>query len=57
MIKLFEFAFKYRAMLWQGFKVTILISVITIILGLIFGILMASMKICKIKILNMIYND
>ncbi len=56
MIKLFEFAFKYRAMLWQGFKVTILISVITIILGLIFGILMASMKICKIKILNIIAN-
>ncbi len=56
MIKLFEFAFKYKAMLWQGFKVTILMSVITIILGLIFGILMASMKICKIKILNIIAN-
>jgi His/Glu/Gln/Arg/opine family amino acid ABC transporter permease subunit len=48
MLALWEIAYKYRIMLWSGTKITILISILTIILGLVFGTLMAFMKMSRI---------
>jgi His/Glu/Gln/Arg/opine family amino acid ABC transporter permease subunit len=48
MAALFEITWKYRVMLWSGTRTTILISVLTILLGLVFGVLMAFMKMCGI---------
>ncbi len=47
---------KYRALLWNGTKITIIIAIMTIIFGLIFGILMALMKMSKVRVLRYIAN-
>ena len=44
----------YRVLLWNGTKITLLISVMTIILGLICGTLMAFMRISKSPVLRSI---
>jgi His/Glu/Gln/Arg/opine family amino acid ABC transporter permease subunit len=46
---LVEIAYKYRIMLWSGTKITILISVLTILLGLVLGTLLAFIKMSKIR--------
>ncbi|WP_244834749.1 amino acid ABC transporter permease [Clostridium sp. BJN0001] len=56
MSQLFEIAVTYKAILIEGFKITILMSVLTIIFGFIFGIVMTFMKISKFKLLNIIAN-
>ncbi|MCR5715761.1 MAG: amino acid ABC transporter permease [Lachnospiraceae bacterium] len=42
-------AVKYRALLLGGAKITLIVSAFTILFGLIFGILMALMKMSKIR--------
>jgi His/Glu/Gln/Arg/opine family amino acid ABC transporter permease subunit len=56
MISLFEIAYKYRVLLWSGAKTTILISLLTIILGLVLGTVMAFMKMSRIKALRWFAN-
>lgn len=56
MLDFFNIIYKYRMMLWNGTKITLLISIATIILGLIFGTLMAFMKISKFRLLRYIAN-
>lgn len=54
--ELINIAVKYRMLLLNGAKITLIVSVLTIIFGLIFGILMAFMKMSKIKILKIFAN-
>lgn len=56
MVSLIETAYKYRVMLWSGVKFTLIISIATIFLGLIFGTLMAFMKMSKFRLLRVIAN-
>lgn len=56
MMSLIEILVKYRVMLLNGAKITLIISVITIIVGLIFGTLMAFMKMSKIPPLRWLAN-
>ena len=56
MEKLFSIAYKYRVMLWSGTKTTLILSLVTIILGLIFGTIFALMKIGKVRALRWIAN-
>lgn len=56
LISLGEITYKYRVMLWAGAKYTLIVSVLTIIFGLIFGILMAMMKMSKVFILKAFAN-
>ncbi|MDU1004451.1 MAG: amino acid ABC transporter permease [Clostridium butyricum] len=56
MNQLFEIAATYKLMLIEGIEITIIMSILTIILGLIFGIMMTFMKISRFKILNLIAN-
>jgi His/Glu/Gln/Arg/opine family amino acid ABC transporter permease subunit len=53
---LIDIAYKYRMMLWSGTKTTILISVLTIILGLVLGTLMAFMKMSRFRALRWFAN-
>ncbi len=46
--------YKYQILIWNGTKITLLISVLTVILGLIFGTLMAFMKLSRSRILRII---
>ena len=54
--ELINIAVKYRMLLLNGAKITLIVSVLTIIFGLICGILMAFMKMSKIKILTIFAN-
>lgn len=56
MIDFFNTIYKYRMMLWNGMKITLIVSIATIILGLIFGTLMAFMKLSKIRFMRYIAN-
>lgn len=56
MISLIETAYKYRVMLWSGVRYTLIISIVTIFLGLIFGTLMAFMKMSRLRLLRIIAN-
>lgn len=56
MEKLLEIAYKYRVMLWSGTKTTLVLSLVTILLGLILGTLLAFMKISKSRLLRAIAN-
>lgn len=54
--ELINIAVKYRMLLLNGAKITLIVSILTIIFGLICGILMAFMKMSKIKILKIFAN-
>lgn len=56
MMSLLEILVKYRVMLLDGAKITLIVSLITILLGLIFGTLMAFMKMSKIPPLRWLAN-
>lgn len=56
MISLIDILVKYRVMLLDGAKITLIISVLTIIIGLIFGTLMAFMKMSKVPPLRWLAN-
>lgn len=56
MIDFFNTIYKYRVMLWNGMKITLIVSIATIVLGLIFGTLMAFMKLSKIRLIRYIAN-
>ncbi len=53
---LIDITYKYRYMLINGTKFTLITAVTTIFLGLIFGILMAMMKMSRIFILRAVAN-
>lgn len=54
--ELINIAVKYRMLLLNGTKITLIVSILTIIFGLLFGILMAFMKMSRIKILRLFAN-
>lgn len=54
--ELINIAVKYRMLLLNGAKITLIVSILTIIFGLLCGILMAFMKMSRIKILKIIAN-
>ncbi|MCR4635562.1 MAG: amino acid ABC transporter permease [Butyrivibrio sp.] len=54
--ELINIAVKYRMLLLNGAKITLIVSILTIIFGLICGILMAFMKMSRIKILKIFAN-
>lgn len=56
MMELFDTIYKYRIMLWNGTRITLIVSIATIILGLFFGTLMAFMKISRFRLLRYIAN-
>lgn len=56
MQSLIDIAVKYRMMLWSGTQNTLVISIMTIFFGLIFGTLLAFMKISKLKVLRWFAN-
>lgn len=56
LISLMEITYKYRVMLLAGAKYTLIVSIMTIIFGLLFGIVMAMMKMSKIFILRAFAN-
>lgn len=56
LISLGEITYKYRVMLLAGTKYTLIVSIITIIFGLLFGILMAMMKMSKVVVLKAFAN-
>lgn len=56
MESLINIAYKYRVMLWSGTRTTLILSLVTIILGLVFGTLFAFMKLSKIGPLRWIAN-
>lgn len=56
MISLIDILVKYRVMMLNGAKITLIISVLTIIIGLIFGTLMAFMKMSKVPPLRWLAN-
>ena len=49
MSSLIQVLAKYRSLLLNGTEITLIISVITIVFGMIFGSLMALMKMCRIQ--------
>lgn len=56
MLALWKILVKYKMLLIGGVKITVIISVLTIIFGLIFGILMAFMKMSKVRLLRWFAN-
>lgn len=56
MISLIETAYKYRIMLCNGLKLTLIVSLVSILIGLFFGTIMAFMKISKVKLLRIFAN-
>ncbi len=56
LVSLVDITYKYRYMLLNGAKFTLIVSIATIIFGLIFGILMAMMKMSKIFLLRAFAN-
>lgn len=56
MVSLWQIFVKYKALYWSGAQITLILSVITILFGLIFGSLMALMKISRIRVLRYIAN-
>ena len=56
MISLIETAYKYRIMLFNGLKLTLIVSLVSILIGLFFGTIMAFMKISKVKLLRIFAN-
>ncbi len=54
--ELINIAIKYRMLLLNGAKITLIVSILTIIFGLICGILMAFMKMSRIQILKIFAN-
>lgn len=55
-ISLIDITYKYRYMLLNGAKFTLIVSISTIVFGLLFGILMAMMKMSKVVILRVFAN-
>ena len=56
LVSLVDITYKYRYMLLNGAKFTLIVSIATIIFGLIFGILMAMMKMSKVFFLRAFAN-
>lgn len=56
MLALWKILVKYKMLLIGGVKITVIISVLTILFGLIFGILMAFMKMSKVRLLRWFAN-
>lgn len=56
MLALWKILVKYKMLLIGGVKITVIISVLTILFGLLFGILMAFMKMSKIRLLRWFAN-
>lgn len=54
MISVFELGYQYRNMILIGFKVTVLISIIAIVFGLIVGTGVCFMRLSKSRLLNII---
>ncbi len=54
MESLVNLAYQYRNMIWIGVRVTIIVSVLSVLLGFIFGTLVCFMKISKNKVINTI---
>lgn len=52
MAKIVDVLIRYRILLWNGTKVTLVLSVFTVILGLVFGTLVAFMKLSKNRVLH-----
>ncbi|MCR5032578.1 MAG: amino acid ABC transporter permease [Lachnospiraceae bacterium] len=56
MSELIHVAVKYRALLLNGARVTLIVSLLTILFGLFFGVLMAFLKMSKVKALRALAN-
>ena len=56
MRELVNVAIKYRLLFLNGAKITLIVSILTIIFGLIFGVIMAFMKISRIKVIRAFAN-
>ena len=56
MLALWKILVKYKMLLIGGVKITVIISVLTILFGLLFGILMAFMKMSKVRLLRWFAN-
>ena len=56
MRELVNVAIKYRLLFLNGAKITLIVSILTIIFGLIFGVIMAFMKISRIKVIRTFAN-
>lgn len=56
MLALWKILVKYKMLLIGGVKITVIISVLTILFGLLFGILMAFMKMSKVRPLRWFAN-
>lgn len=56
MLALWKILVKYKMLLIGGAKITVIISVLTILFGLIFGTLMAFMKMSKVRLLRWFAN-
>lgn len=54
MEKVFELIGKYRTLIISGVEITMTISLLAIVFGMVLGIILAIMKICKIKVFNVI---
>ena len=52
MLALWKILVKYKMLLIGGVKITVIISILTILFGLIFGTLMAFMKMSKVRLLR-----
>ena len=52
MTEILDVLVRYRILLWNGTKITLVLSVFTVILGLVFGTLMAFMKLSKNQVLR-----
>lgn len=51
---IFKLVNRYKNMLLSGIEITLSISLIAIVIGVVLGIVLAIMKICKVKVLNVI---
>lgn len=56
MLALWKILVKYKMLLIGGVKITVIISVLTILFGLIFGTLMAFMKMSKVRLFRWFAN-
>ncbi|BBF41530.1 amino acid ABC transporter, amino acid-binding/permease protein [Lachnospiraceae bacterium KM106-2] len=56
MTSLFDIAYKYRALLLNGAKITLIVAFITIIFGLLLGTLMALIKMSRFRLLRIFAN-
>ena len=56
MLALWKILVKYKMLLIGGVKITVIISILTILFGLIFGTLMAFMKMSKVRLLRWFAN-